>query len=206
MWLLFPEAFLTEIAEFLQVPSVELFVSPDCGAGKPGHRELIRAHLAAQVGSSHGSVEPLEKSQLQSNLTSSLAVASISHAPGLGGYALVRKSERTSRLQIGFDLEVVARVTEPIARRVCLTAAEFERAPNAAALWAAKEAAYKSLQGPAQPQTVAEVEITSWTTRSQFETFAFHTRQKSENLKYLGLCWQEDRHQFALAIVQSCES
>jgi 4'-phosphopantetheinyl transferase EntD len=174
-----------KLSELLNVSRLELHLKPEWGAENPGHRDLIRADLQSRI-------------QGQESEFS----FSISHTEGLGGYALLHKSAGAN-VQIGFDVEVETRVSEEVAHRVCATEEEARRAPSVSDLWSAKEAAFKSLRGVAQPEVLSGVEITSWARSSQFETFQFTLRQHPEKLKTLGLTWKKDVYQFAIACISS---
>lgn len=94
-----------------------------------------------------------------------------SHAPGLAGF--IQTQDRL--LGLGFDIEKTERVTAEVAARICQNPKEFSQAPSPASLWTAKEATYKALRGPAQPQTVSQVCLENWQKHdSQFETYNFH--------------------------------
>lgn len=74
----------------------------------------------------------------------------------------------------GFDLETIARVKEPIVARIA-SPDEVSEAPAPAALWTAKEAAFKALASFKQPQTVSQIRIGAWKnlpgSPSRFGTF-----------------------------------
>jgi 4'-phosphopantetheinyl transferase len=138
---------LSELQNCLQEPSLSFSVSRDWGSDCDGYREKIRAGIAA--------LSPTD--------------SSISHTQGLGGFAAILGAENR---KIGFDIEVIARVTPQIAGRVRTTADELSLAPSPAHLWVAKEAAFKALKGPQQPKLISEIHIVDWQkTKSQFETF-----------------------------------
>jgi hypothetical protein len=84
---------------------------------------------------------------------------SIAHCNVLGGFASKKKY---SPGHIGFDIEEVKRIEMPLAKRICKTSLEFENAPSPSYLWVAKEATYKALRGPEQPQTISELSLYNW--------------------------------------------
>ena len=124
--------------------SVKLSRRWGAGAG-PSHREELRAHLGV--------------SDLSRVPVLSRGYVSVSHTINLGGYA-------TGPRPLGFDLEVQSRVNPKVAVRVS-TMEEFARAPSAAHLWCAKEAAFKALYHFRQPKLVSEIEI-DWRTEHSF--------------------------------------
>lgn len=100
---------------------------------------------------------------------------SISHCPLAGGYAWITKP-----WQVGFDLEVSERVTHSIAERVS-SPQELAKAPGPHFLWAAKEATFKSLLGPHQPDLMTQVTTQFWfeDTPDHF-TFRWHLKDLKE--------------------------
>lgn len=137
--------FLTLLRSAMNEPSLELHLQEDWGSQEFEHRAKIHQAVAALRPTSH----------------------SISHTMGLGGFAITNSTH-----QIGFDIELFDRVTEVVAKRVCLIPAEFDRAPSPAHLWVAKEAAFKALRGKDQPAVISEIELGAWTKlASQIETF-----------------------------------
>ncbi len=290
----FEDDFLAEIADQLQIPSLEIQLRSEWGSSNSNHRLLLREALQpflkrARLASSEISTftyTPTSNSKFiatsistfSSSFTSAAEVGpffywpeliqkgfdfSISHASSLGGFAFLggvppeiqtnlhakapneickirspsfvikgslevgalqselesfpsefhsatsEASEVPFQIQIGFDLEVISRVTPALAKRVCSSEAEFTRSPNAAALWTAKEAAFKSLKGPLQPQVASDLEITGWKSNSRFEIFEFKVGSKSQNtpnLRACGVSWSKNDHQFAVASLKFTDS
>ena len=172
-----------QIIRLLQVRALEFFLKPEWGAQNATHREDIKAHLQTQIRGKESS-----------------SSFSISHAAGVGGYALLHRAPH-EQVQIGFDLELISRVTEPIARRVCQEESEFLQAPTPSALWCAKESAFKSLQGPHQPEVLPLVKISRWNRNSQFEIFEFSVNHNSPPRKTLGISWSKDVYQLGVSCV-----
>lgn len=145
---------LTVIRNHLEDPTLDIFLDKKWSSHNPSYRELIHDDIKTKENRSH---------------------SSISHTTELGGYV----TSQLSNSHIGFDIEVISRIREDVARRVCLTEQEFNCAPSAAALWVAKEASFKALKGFNQPQVVSEIEIGSWQTgNSQYETCRILNLQK----------------------------
>jgi 4'-phosphopantetheinyl transferase superfamily len=83
---------------------------------------------------------------------------SISHCPDLGGYAVADR-------QVGFDLEIRARITERLVSRIS-TAEEIKKCPEFQYIWVAKEAVLKLMK----PGTlVSSIQIQNWT-RTEFSS------------------------------------
>lgn len=177
-------------ARHLNLTDLTVSVRREWGAENPDHRPRI-----------HGALEAFRAA------TPDL-LTSISHAPGLGGWAAARTFKQVLAgagappRGLGFDLEKSARVTEALVRRVCRVPGEFEQAPSPAALWTAKEAAYKSLRGPDQPTLASEIEIVSWGTLSRFETFTASFRRNPTGLKIRGVSWSQDEYRLSLAVFE----
>lgn len=177
---------LPEIRNYLQNPSLGLEVRADWGSLQPEHRKRIRefiAHdlrrhesdLVPRAVESFLAAPPEETTQALFDLEKIPRLPdlylSISHCTGFGGLVW-------SPRPIGLDLEEASRVREMAILRIS-SQDELKRAPDAAALWAAKEAAYKALRAYEQPQVLSQVETESWQSLdSHTETFRlFHPRQ-----------------------------
>lgn len=141
----------TLIANHLGIDGFDLVLKRDFASVRQGHRLKIREHLRATLGCGP------EVLDLDSLPRAESAEISISHNRELGGYATAPRGTR-----IGFDIEVTGRVTEKNMRRVCVSDDELARAPGPDLLWAAKEAAFKSLNPGQQPVVFGEIEIGDW--------------------------------------------
>lgn len=136
---------LTESAKkLLRTSELQIYVNTEWGSQNPTHREMIR--------------EEIQK-RLPANWHSS-----VSHTQGLGVIAL-------APIPIGIDVELTARVTPQVIARISAPE-ELTAAPNASALWCAKEACFKALRGYDQPSVVSRISIGAWENiDSQSETF-----------------------------------
>lgn len=147
---------LLKIRELLQRPRFEIHVKSEWGTDNPGFREAIKQDIKSK------SFEPHQ--------------VSISHSKIFGGYIADPEIPRTPNSSaanaIGFDLEITERVSREIAMRVSLDADEFSKAPASASLWTAKEACFKALRGPHQPQVLSQLLLGDWkyASSSQIET------------------------------------
>lgn len=177
---------LPEIRDYLQNPSVGLEVRAEWESLQSDHRLRIRefiAHdlrghasdLVPESGKGFRTSPPDESTQALFDLERIPRLPdlhlSISHCTGFGGLVW-------SPRPIGLDLEEASRVQEKVILRMS-SQDELKRAPDAAALWAAKEAVYKALRAYEQPQVLSQVETESWQSLdSHTETFRlFHPRQ-----------------------------
>jgi 4'-phosphopantetheinyl transferase len=142
------------LRDILKDPSLQLYLFESWSSEVEGHRQVIHQFRDQQV---------------------DLFDSSISHSKGLGGLVTSRKA------RVGLDIEVSERVKDHIVQRVCRSQDEFNAAPTAAHLWVAKEAAFKALKGPSQPQLISEITVSDWQkSESQIETYRLIDRQ---NLK-----------------------
>jgi hypothetical protein len=137
------KSFLSEeeislIRSIFQEPTLVVDLRSEWGASTEGYRDKIKTELSARV--------------------CVCSDSSISHCEKLGGFAFVGATS----VQVGLDVEDSDRVTPVIVRRITKTQSEFDSAPAPDYLWAAKEAAFKSLKGPTQPKVISEVEIGNW--------------------------------------------
>lgn len=174
---------IQKLRTLLQLPGFEAELRPEWGSHFHGHSEKIHSEINSrlQSGKSRGS-------------------SSISHCPGLGGFAITNADPQ---IQIGFDVEETARVSEAIARRVCVTSEEFLRAPSPASLWAAKEAGFKALRGPRQPSVVSALEIYDWKKAgSQYETASLKHGQFDSSSRIEGVLFKKSSFTFAFFVLR----
>jgi len=165
-------------------------------------------HLVVDCRTNWGSQIPSYRDTIHGELKNKMATAypfsdsSISHCRTLGGFAFsVYDSGHV--ISLGFDLEETDRVTTEIARRICLTAEEFEKAPSPASLWSAKEAAFKTLKGPQQPKTVSELELTDWRILgSQSETASVKDPRSFNFFSIQGLVFRKNLYTLAIFVAR----
>lgn len=129
---------------------------PEWGSDHSQSRPRIREYLLHQFGPDcDGDILDLSRlPELRSGYLS------ISHCPGLGGFAF-------DPHWVGFDIEVTNRVTPELAARIG-NIEEFAAAPNPAALWCAKEAIFKALRWAKPPQVVMDLQL-QWLSGLDFE-------------------------------------
>lgn len=139
------------IANQLEIDGLRLVLKPEFASNRPDHRLKIREHLIANLDCGPDVLD------LDSLPRAEHSTISISHNREVGGYVSAPRG-----IRVGFDVEVSGRVTEKNMRRVCVSDDELARAPGADLLWAAKEAAFKSLGPGQQPQVFSEIEIGDW--------------------------------------------
>lgn len=143
------------IRKNLSEPSIQIFLNTRFGANHSDHREKIKKELKKTKHST----------------------SSISHCEKIGGFATLDNSQK----KIGFDVEEFSRVTDQIMKRMTKTHDEFNKAPSADFLWAAKESAFKALYGPSHPKVISEIEIGGWSQSE--EDFWIFSAANFENLK-----------------------
>lgn len=125
--------------------------------------------------------------------------ASISHSPMRGGY-IGLGPDHPKDLQLGFDLEEVDRVTEDVVRRVSHPRDEIPGAgeETPALLWSAREAAFKSLRGPSQPQVISQIRFFDWKKNDQGLWGASFESSGTSPGKVFS--WRDEESQFAIAL------
>ena len=139
---------LALLRELLQNSSLEIALKKEWGAEQKTYRQDIRTALSLSLKENFANLDERPGSLKKA--------ISISHCPGLGGYASIAKPGC-----IGFDVEIEDRVQSKIAARMA-TPKEMTDTPSPAHLWVAKEAAYKSLGESLQPVVLSAVEISEW--------------------------------------------
>lgn len=171
------------VQEALGLSHFEVYLRPTWGSQSPGHREEIHGDVKQKMAKGY----PFSDS-------------SISHARSLGGYAFT-KFDSDHVIQMGFDIEEDSRATDEIARRICLTPEEFERAPSPASLWSAKEACFKCLKGIHQPKVVSDLELIDWLSpRSHIETVRLKDPRKFGYSHVLGILLKKSPYTLAFFV------
>ena len=125
-----------------------ILTRPEWGSTNLGYRRQIRDALREFTGENHSD---LEKPPISTEYS-----ISISHSHTAGGFAAVRKP-----LFVGFDIEETARIQASVVARVSSTD-EVVTAPSSAALWSAKEAAFKALTSLGHWKVLGDVSICDW--------------------------------------------
>lgn len=122
---------------------------------------------------------------------------SVSHCPVMGGFVGLTPEHPLS-LQVGFDLEEVERVNATTADRVGNPKDHGFASSTASLRWSAREAAFKALQGPCQPQVISQIALTDWRPREhEIVQFQFAATGTSPGLGY---AWSDGEIQFALTL------
>lgn len=170
---------LEALRRHLQLPVLQVILKSEWSSLQPDHRLQIRKGLIEEI-EQHAPMSAEDKGRLldleQTPRLSHIGI-SISHNKTCGGFALNPQGQA-----IGFDVEISARVKENLISRVAASSDEVKRAPSAASLWVAKEAALKCLlRSGLQPNVVAEVEIGDWQTNSDLESCRLITKEPRVN-------------------------
>jgi len=116
-----------------------------------GFRENIRASIQETLKTGDGAAI----SDLETPPRPLQWSVSISHSAQFGGWLAIHLPAR-----IGFDIEDSARIRKEVIERMS-TPQEIAECPNAAFLWCAKEAYFKSLAQD-QPQAITQLNISDW--------------------------------------------
>lgn len=153
-----------------------MILKPEWSSLNADHRLKIRKGLLTEL-EKHTPLSVEEKGRLldleHTPLHSKIGI-SISHNKNCGGFVLNPQGQA-----MGFDIEIKDRVKENLISRIAVSKDEAQRAPSAASLWVAKEAALKCLlRSGLQPNVVAEVEIGDWKKNDAIETCRLLTNDK----------------------------
>lgn len=164
-------------------PSLVLDVREEWSAIRENHREQIKAGLAEFAAKAKTDISDSNPNNVNSRL-----VSSISHCLSKGGFVASTKLPR-----IGFDIEENSRVKDQILLRM-FTQDEIDQCPEPYALWCAKEALYKVLQGPDQPGVLSELPVLEWEkASSEYPIYKISFKDKNLNEKkyssLVGYCW-----------------
>lgn len=155
-----------EVRKILKVPSMDFFYAEDL---------IVRENLQTKI---------------EEKLRGGSLAYSVSHSKSFGGAAFVDSAFGP----IGFDIEETSRVTEAVALRVS-DEHQLRIAPTAAAIFVAKEAAFKALRGPRQPKILSEVEIINWEVHPfSPPIYSFKAGLKGHSFQWFGVCFEDNQH------------
>lgn len=158
-----------KLKDELGLDGFEFFVDSEWSSRRPAYRAILRQEIRTRFKATPAILDLTAIPKLPSHSLS------ISHCRAVGGFCVADKSAHPA---IGFDVELNERVHLRHLRQVA-DEAELHRAPTIQALWTAKEAAYKCLQGPLQPKGVKDVRITRWRLLDA-KTFGFEVEGVSD--------------------------
>lgn len=147
--------------------SLRVFEKTEWGSRQGEHRPLIRQFLAQQQADE--SPRLLDLNEIPVRVGEKYC--SITHSLDQGIIALCDSP-------VGIDLEKTDRVQDKIVARVS-SEKELQRAPSAAALWCAKESAFKALRTFQQPEVLSHLEIGGW--RESQDGLLFFELKNSED-------------------------
>jgi len=152
--------------------------------------------FTGEIRNEWGADQPQHRLKLKkASLTS--CHSSVSHCPLLGGYVGLTEAH-PALLQIGFDIEEVDRVSPEASERVSNPRDHSIGGITPALQWSAREAAYKCLAGPSQPQVVSQIALTDWKLREHgIFQFQFSSGGLSPGQGY---AWCDGDFQFALSL------
>lgn len=140
-----------QIKKLLLLKHLELRLNTEWRSGEALHRQKIREDLLTHTSDTKDILDLQKPPHLKKGS------ASISHNSYHGGYAYTKDDETT----LGFDLEMNHRFQSALLLRVA-SEQEVQEAPSYAALWTAKEAAFKAMLKAAQPKTITEITLGRW--------------------------------------------
>ena len=157
--------------------------------------ESLVLKLNSDWGSNSGNHRNQIKEQIPKN-----GFTSVSHCPSLGGFAA------STSFPIGFDVEETKRVQVETVARIS-TENESQMAPSPGLLWAAKEACFKALQGPDQPQVVSHIQINGWqglVSNQDNQIFQFHAQKNNNSMisDSWGIAIQSPTHVLAIFLLR----
>lgn len=139
------------VRDHLQWSDFDFVMKNEWSSRQKNHREQIRQFVFQNIYPDH-SVLNMDQRPIIPDVG-----LSISHNAMNGGFIVSDSHEH-----IGFDIELSQRLHAGNVRRFSVHDAEVLSAPSAAALWTAKEAAFKSLSADHQPAVIGEIEIGDW--------------------------------------------
>lgn len=181
---------MTQLLNLLQLDPAHIEVRPEWNSQTPNCRTLLRQALWQKAKSQRPELtndhqiktQDLNRVPQFPGLSSSIA-----HCPLAGGFVL----SASPQAQLGFDLEDETRAQPQVVLRMS-SPQELSQAPGPAHLWVAKEATFKSLLGPLQPQVLSQIVIVDWRAQSD-EAWTFHVQiQPHPGLKVAGAILQKE--------------
>ena len=150
---------LHELRTKLSLPRLELVLKEEWSSKNPEFRQRIRESLLKDIDtvSTVTAVQRRELLDLMRIPMHPQVGISITHNQKCGGYVIDPQGHG-----VGLDAEIIGRVKEKVVARAS-SEREMQAAPSAAALWTAKEAALKCLNGSDdEPEVLSQVAIGGW--------------------------------------------
>lgn len=150
--------------------------------------------MSGEVQSEWGSDHPQHRLKIKKAALACVH-SSISHCPQMGGFIGLAQGHPPT-LQLGFDIEDIARVTDLVAERVAHPKDHAVSGRSPALLWSAREASYKALAGPCQPQVISQIALIHWKPR-EHDIYQFDFITSGLNAGH-GYAWNDEEFQFAI--------
>jgi 4'-phosphopantetheinyl transferase len=172
----FPKTLEEHFRHFLSCPDLILRMRSDWGAKQPNFREKLRHGIWQELAGGQQRQDSVRDRRNLLDLEELPSLEghfiSISHCQDFGGFVATTKGP------VGFDIEIVKRVTTAAMERMA-TREEVQQAPSVASLWVAKEAAFKALRWGSQPSTISQIETTGWRKHpSLYESFTIKNPER----------------------------
>lgn len=154
-----------------------LILDKNWGSANQSHRAEIRNCLAREFSNHFSRAQLAQLNDLTWLPVASDGSVSISHCEQLGGFAY-------SKFKIGFDVEVISRVSARILKRTA-GEDEIEACPVPEFLWVAKEAGFKALSDADPGLVISDLVCFDWHSHIENQVFSF--RLKSQKTLDFGL-------------------
>lgn len=183
------------LRDHFAIPQLEVIFEPLWGSENPDHRLEIRKYVQSCIWNSPTLMNVSETPDPQG------ISLSISHCRGMGGVFWSSNSTTPWPHRLGLDVERTDRCNPKALLRVS-SQAEIEEAPDAAALWTAKEAAFKAIPRTLQPPSVSLLRVTKWvkTTRNAFWQWQILSAQNDNFGRLAGITIEHSDHKFSFCV------
>lgn len=183
------------LRDHFQVPHLNLFLSTAWSSDQPEYRLGIRKHLQQHIWNAPDALD------LTSTPDPTELSISISHCRGLGGIFWSTNPNSPQKHRVGFDVELDSRCVPKALLRVS-SKNELNDSPSAAALWTAKEAAFKTLPRKHQPPSVSLLKVGYWVknTRHDFWQWQILSAQNDNFAPLSGITICQYEHTFSFCL------
>lgn len=140
---------LEEVTKYLSPAAVEIYICSSWGQSEAGFRSEIRNFLSLRFGvKSKELPNPIYKRSISGRWIS------VSHCMDYGMVVI-------SKFPIGCDIETTLKVNPKVIKRISHSLEDVTVYPNAA-IWTAKEAAFKLLAHYKQPSSLSLIRLGDW--------------------------------------------
>ena len=168
------EKFKTINLEVLPISKIEILLSKHLNSKSLNYRSRIRQVLLNHL------------SKKKPSLLNDISLLNLDHPPICPEYTISISHNRSasgfalgpSSVNVGFDLEEIARISEPLIKRIS-SKEEIAQTPHPKSLFSAKEATWKACSSAHLIPTISNIQTSNWKElKNQWFEFQAHYNDK----------------------------